>query len=229
MKKSILALAAVLGLAGAASAQDIMIEDFEAGTAGTGYLFQHAAFSGSTSGNFEAGSTYTTIDTDGSASTKSGEWNFEFTDAAAATAKGRVTTFNATTSGGLVNPIIDYARAVSMDLKITQGTVKIAGILSRDSGGTPGTSGAATDPIETISFATPIVLDASVNSDWQTVVFDISAMTVTGFTGNGILDNTAGTLEALYIEKGDANPVTLRVDNVKITDAVTSINEWTLY
>lgn len=59
-----------------------------------------------------------------------------------------------------------------------------------------------------------LVLDGT----WQLFTFDLDAAPLTGFTGDGILDGAAGTLEHIRIDSnGQAPPMNLWIDDVTNT------------
>ena len=62
----------------------------------------------------------------------------------------------------------------------------------------------------------------TLDGTWQTFTFDMDMATITAFTGDGILDGTAGTIEHIRIKNagGITLPITLFIDDV--TDTTTS-------
>ncbi|MBX3729002.1 MAG: hypothetical protein KF858_07435 [Candidatus Sumerlaeia bacterium] len=231
MKKlAIFGAALAVGLVASASATPIPIQNWDAAAAAaTNVTFQSPGFSGSTGGNFVAGSTSTVINTDSVSAPNCLELSWTWAGTAAADAKGRVTTFNAVTTGSVANPVIDYSRSVAFEAKVN-GAVTIVGILSRDNNDpNPGSAGTAAGAIETI--AQPVLLNSSVDAGWVTYRVHIPTATISGFTGDGVLTNATGTLEALYIERAGVDTVTLRIDDLRIDDPPppSNVESWSVY
>ncbi len=217
------ALVAVCSLS--ASAQYFLIEDFEAydpdAVANGAVMFRQPSFSGTTSGQMDtadpANNVSRVVAGIASGGSNSLKVQFQWLETGSWL---RLTTFNTTFRP---NPAIDYGLKLQFDVLYTSGDDIAIALLSRDNGtaapigGNGGTSGA----IEVIgataftSAAGPdgaLVLSAS--PSWQTVVIDIPNASVVAFTGNGVLDNATGTLEALAIKRlGGVGPYDLYFDN----------------
>jgi len=233
--KKILGLTAVALLASVsfAPAQDILIQDWDAASEGAvGVTFQNAGFSGSTGANIEAGSTSLVVDTDAVSAPHSLELGWSWSGAAPADAKVRITTFNAATTGSVANPIIDFERALGMQVKITEGTLDILGVLVRDNGNTP-PGGAGTAAGDIIRADQPLSLDAAVDTDWVKYSLDFTTATYAAFTGTARTEPnaTTGALDALYVERtGAAASVTILLDDLQIEDpSATNIENWSVY
>ncbi len=94
---------------------------------------------------------------------------------------------------------------------------------SRDNGTTAaiGADGGATGGIEWVgatggsTTAGPVVTQTiSASSEWQTITIDIPNEPVFAFTGNGVLDNTRGTIEHLaFVRTGAVGPYEIYLDN----------------
>lgn len=86
-------------------------------------------------------------------------------------------------------------------------------------GGNGGTSGS----IEWIDMDTQTLL---LDDTWQVFRFDMDAVPVTAFTGNGVLDGAAGTLEHIRIRNtgGVFGPLSLWIDDVTDTIDTGAVN-----
>lgn len=228
--KRIAAFACVFALFSTfAFAQDV-IQDFETAPLGAGTLFRPASFSGSTSANIATtpASVTEVVNTDAYASTQSLHATFDWANPTDPARWCRFTTYNMTTTP---NPIIEYDKAVSMWIKVVQGSFTLE-LLSRDNNavGPIGANGGATGEIERITPATPVELDSAVNNGWQKIYLTIPGATISGFTGNGVLDNPRGTLDALRIQgTGTTASVEFYIDDVQQEPAPSAVEDWLLF
>ncbi|BCW99683.1 MAG: hypothetical protein KatS3mg024_2510 [Armatimonadota bacterium] len=208
-----------------ASAQYFLIEDFEAydpGSVSNGaVMFRQPSYSGSTSAQMDTTDPANNVSKVVSGVAASGNNSLQVVFKWQDTGNWlRLTTFNTTNRP---NPAISYSLALKFDVLYTAGDDIAIALLSRDNGTSAaiGQNGGGSGPIEVIgatSFSTStgpdgaFVLSASPN--WQTVVIDIPTASVAAFTGNGVLDNATGTLEALAIKRlGGVGPYELYFDN----------------
>jgi len=203
-----------------------MIQDFETAPLGPGTLFREASYSGSTSANIAAAPVPATevVNTDAYASTQSLHAIFGWANPTDPARWCRFTTFNMTTTP---NPIIEYDKAVSMWIKVVQGSFTLE-LLSRDNNavGAIGANGGASGEIERITPATPVELDSAVNNSWQKIYLSIPGATISGFTGNGILDNPRGTLDALRIQgTGTTDTIEFYIDDVQQEPAPAAVED----
>jgi len=227
MKMMRFALVAALVVASSlsASAQYFLIEDFEAydpAAVGNGtVMFRQPSFSGSTSGQMDVTDPANNISKVVSGVASGGNNSLQVVFKWQDTGNWlRLTTFGATFRP---NPAISYSLALKFDVLYTAGDDIAIALLTRDNGtavpigGNGGTTGAievigATGFSSTTGPEGALVLSASPN--WQTVVINIPAASVVAFTGNGVLDNPSGTLEALGIKRlGGVGPYELYFDN----------------
>jgi hypothetical protein len=221
----VLAAALVAASSLSASAQFFLIEDFEAydpTAVGNGaVMFRQPSFSGTTGGQLDTGDPANNISRVVSGIASQGNNSLKVVFLWKDTGSWlRLTTFD---TANRPNPAISYGLKLKFDILHTSGDDISIALLSRDNGtaapigGNGGTTGAI-EVIGATGFTTaggPTgALTISASPNWQTVVIDIPNAPVVAFTGNGVLDNTSGTLEALAIKRiGGAGPYELYFDN----------------
>jgi hypothetical protein len=181
-------------------------------------VFQKPTYSGTTSG-VEAGDSATVsteaandaLDPDvGDPGTKSDKIAWEWTTAGSGFI--RLTTSN---TANKPNPLLDFSKGLSIYLKLPAGQLDLQLIVRETGGSGPiGANGGTSGNLERTANA--IRINAS--TEWQYVYFNIPNETWTGFvTGNGTLDGSWGTLEALSITAVSGDPTTvftLYVDDI---------------
>lgn len=220
------------------SSGQTLIEDFELYVEGEEVMFRDPEYSGSTSGI--DGATDSSAASDDETNTlldpavgSLGSLSHRFFWEWSATSGGivRATTHNAVNRP---NPIVDFTKGLSLYVKITSGAIKLT-VQFRDNGavGAIGENGGAAGEIERITQR--FTLDSSVYSGWQYIFYNLPTETYEAMTGNGTLNNSSGTLEALWIEQVDGNQtdVELFVDDIyqgtKHNVNISKISDWGLY
>ena len=234
MTKYFALAAAAITAMGVTSAQAQLITNFDSLNAGDAAVFRVPTLSGSTSANIDPTGAAAAVNTAESSSAPNSYgvfWNWSGT--AAADAKLRLTTNN---TANFPNPAIDTTKVLRFDAKILTGAIRIA-LLVRETGGSGpvGSNAGTANSIEIFEPATPVLLDSSVSTDWQSISIDLSTCVLSGFasagttTANGIFENGPwGALEAFYITRADAAGVQLFIDNLEIVEPA-SVGEWLQY
>ncbi|HQN00149.1 MAG TPA: fibronectin type III domain-containing protein, partial [Candidatus Hydrogenedentes bacterium] len=195
-----------------------IVENFESYTAGTTAVFQKPTYSGSTTG-VVAASDSSAVSTEaannildplvGAPGTKS--YKVAWTWTTAGTGFIRLTTANTVNKP---NPMLDFTKGLSLYLNLPAGQIDLQ-LQVRETGGSGpiGANGGTTGAIERT--ATKVRINSS--GSWQYVYFNLPSETWMAFTGNGVLDGTWGTLEALVISAVSGDPTTafvLYVDDI---------------
>ncbi|MBN1900330.1 hypothetical protein JW926_03280 [Candidatus Sumerlaeota bacterium] len=113
------------------------------------------------------------------------------------------------------NPYLDLSKGLSIYLKLPSGQLDLQLIVRETGGSGPiGANGGTSGALERT--ATAIRINAS--SQWQYIYFDIPNETWSAYvTGNGVLNGSWGTLEALSITAVSGDPTTaftLYVDDI---------------
>lgn len=203
------------GACGAASAQ--IITDFEANGSpavalGANAMFRAPNFSGSTSAFLETTPNLSAASNEqafsGSQSLKV-SWQFK---AAQTNPWVRLTTSAAPI---LPNPTLDFTQALKFEIYVPSTTPDFYVTLGvRETGTTAavGADGGTSGTIEFLGATTkngsaPVGRRISAKDQWVDVVFNIPSEPVLGFTGNGKLDGTKGTLENLAFTPVDSTAV----------------------
>ena len=175
-------------------------ENFESYSSGTAVMFRNPTFSGNTSG-VVSGDT-TAIDTTqandkldpaigdpaGSVSLKT-QWSWT----TAGSGFIRMSSYNV---ANVPNPLIDLTQRLSFYVLLPAGSLDLQ-LNIRETGGS-GPIGANGGTSGTLERTTPAVRINS-SSSWQYVSFDIPNFSYVAHTGDGNLDGSWGTLEALII------------------------------
>lgn len=206
------------------------MENFEGYADGSEVMFRDPAWSGSTTGV----NTATDVSEVSSAqannilppaigSTGSKSHRFFWQWNTAGTGRVRATTNNTPVRP---NPAIEFSRGVSVYVLVTQGTVDFS-LWLRDNGGSGptgsngGTSGTQIEATANKRRLTP-------SPYWQYIYFDLASEPITAVTGNGVLDNAWGTIEAFVFDAVSGNSATnieIFVDD--IYNAGPHAMEWT--
>ncbi|MBX3729435.1 MAG: fibronectin type III domain-containing protein [Candidatus Sumerlaeia bacterium] len=193
------------------------VETFEGYSAGTTVMFRNPTFSGSTTGVASGNTALTSTEeangvldpAAGSIGTVSNKVSWSWTTAGSGFI--RLTTAGA---ANRPNPALDLTKGVSLYVKLPAGQLDI-GILVRETGGSgpiganAGTSGAIERSANSIR--------VNSSGDWQYLHFDLPNIAWTAFTGNGVLNGTWGSLEALAINAVSGDPTTafvLYIDDI---------------
>lgn len=216
-----------------------LVENFEGRSLGSEVMLKGPEYSGSRlnvlvgSGVSGVVNTETNITLDplvGSPGTQS--YHYAWKWGGGATGLVRATTFNA---AGRPNPILHFDKGLSVYAKITQGEVDMS-YLVRETGvsGTIGDNGGSTGNIEECT--NRIRLVASAEPQWQYVHWDLPNESYASFSsGNGTLNGTHGTLEALIFRRVTGSALTdieLFIDDIYQggPQLVTSkVADWTLF
>jgi hypothetical protein len=227
---------AVIGSALVASAQTVLLTDFESFTTPTAngtVLFRQPSFSGTTSSKIE-GAPSPNISQVLSTGIPSGNpnvgnnallvsWNFVDT---ATPFWLRLTTFNATS---LPNPTVSLLPNWGIQFDIhTDTPIYVAALIREtESNAALGANGGATGTIEFVG-GNPSAASGNRGipipaNTWTTVTINFSTAPVFGFTGNGVLDpgtDNKGVLEALGIATDAINTGDIRLwlDNFYILE-----------
>jgi len=191
-----------------APATHVAVETFEGYSAGAAVMFRNPTYSGSTTG-VAAGSTAVTATDDrndsldpaaGSIGTVSEKISWSWSTAG--TGFIRLTTANMTNRG---NPALDLTKGFSMYVKLPAGQLDVQ-LLVRETGGSGpiGANAGTTGSIE--RSATAVRVNSS--GDWQYLHWDLPNIAWTAYTGNGTLNGTWGSLEALAITAVSGDPTT---------------------
>jgi len=184
------------------------MDNWESYATGVYAVFQHPAYSGSTTG-INAGDTAAVSNESannildpnaGTPGTQSYKVTWQWT--VAGTGYIRLTTAN---TANKPNPLLDLTKGLSLYLNLPAGQIDLQ-LMIRETGGSGpiGANGGQTGTIEKTATAKRI----NSSGGWQYVYFNIPNETWTGFTGNGILEGTWGTLEALAITAVSSDPTT---------------------
>lgn len=229
MKILFVAVAAMVALS-AAGAQAQLIEDFDsydaALTANGTVLFHQPSFSGTTGPQLDTGDPANNIAQVSTEQALSGanslKVQWQWTDTGSWV---RLTTFNTTNTP---NPAIDYGLVLRMAVLYTGADPLGLAIGSRDNGtaAAVGENGGATGEIDWIGATGGTtaggptgtqILTGSPN--WQIIEWNIPQESVATWLGNGVLDNTSGTIEHLALVRtggAGAGPYTLYIDDVEM-------------
>ena len=204
--------------------ESFLLSDFEGYTAGAEVMFQDPRFSGTTRDHLTLTPNDAFVVNDQPAFSGDGtervRWGFVDT---LPQRWMRLTTYNA---NYLPNPTIPLDCSIRVRLRVESGQFRIA-LGVRETGTTAefGDDGGVSGTIEWVG-ATSVtdgapqgVLVEPQPGVWQTIVFDLLADPVLGFTGDGVLATATnkGTLEHLAFAVVDnAGPFTVYVDDVEI-------------
>jgi hypothetical protein len=204
-----------------AQAQVFPIYDFESATLGQQeVMFRAPRFSGSTSSFLATTPNLSQVSNEQNhtpSGSKSLKVSWQFTGASNAWL--RLTTSNASI---VPNPAIDFQYPLVFYIYVPSGTPDFYITLGvRDNGtsvqigGNGGTSGGI-EWVGSTTGAPPVGKLITLKDQWVQVVFDFSTEPIRGFTGNGVLNNTRGTLEHLAITPADptqTGPYTIYLDD----------------
>ncbi len=209
-RQTLLGSLAIAALAASASGQ--LLTDFEGYTVGSAVMFRQPTFSGSTSTFLDAAPTlaYTTnIFPGGNAaaglSVYYSSWSFKTPDNTGAWL--RLTTSGTANVG---NPIVSFTDGLKFDIYSDRALYVSLGLRETNPTGAIGANGGSSGTIEFVG-GTPTTTASAVTgrlvqaNTWTTLLFDMPAEQVRGFTGNGILESTTGkgVLENLTIVPAD--------------------------
>mgnify|MGYP006285619211 CR=1 FL=1 len=185
-----------------------LLENWEGYSVGTVVMFQSPGFSGSTTGINSGSSSLVSdeaandiLDPEaGSPGSLCDKVSWEWTTPGAGAI--RLTTALAANKP---NPLLDLNKGLSLYVKLPSGEIDLQ-LQVRETGGSGpvGADGGMTGDIERT--ANPVRVSSS--GEWQYIYFDIPNESWTAFTGDGNLDGSWGTLEALYITAVSGDPTT---------------------
>jgi hypothetical protein len=210
-----------------------LITDFESLTTPTAsgtVLFRQPTFSGSTSAKLDTTPNDSIVESTGipignpNSGLNTLRATFSFLDTDPVPLWLRFTTFGATT---VPNPTVALGPGTSIQFDIYSDTPMFVAALIRETetGAAIGANGGSTGTIEfvggTPSSASGTRGKSVTANTWTTLTFDFTSDSVSGFTGNGVLDpgtDSKGVLEALGLafDPGTTGTINIWFDNLQV-------------